>query len=105
MSVPATSGPTKAMKRGALKQKLTAVARMRVGNASGNHTGHHVYWPSEKDPFTAQATSTSAGRDVQRNSTGVRAHASTNHTRVAGRLPQASAQKPKPTYPQTAPML
>jgi hypothetical protein len=56
MSVPVTSGPTKAMKRGALKQKLNAVARMRVGNASGSHTGHHVYWPSEKDPFTAQAT-------------------------------------------------
>src|SRR5919201_6561663 len=103
MSVPVTSGPMKAMKRGALKQKLTAVARMRVGNASGSHTGHHVYWPSEKDPFMAQATSTSAGRDVHTKSTGVRIHASTYHATVAGRLPQASAQKPKPTYPQTAP--
>ena len=37
------SGPTNATNLGALKLKLMAVARMRVGYTSGSHVEHHVY--------------------------------------------------------------
>ena len=37
-----------AMKRGALNANAMAVARMRVGNSSGSHTGIHEYCPRLK---------------------------------------------------------
>jgi len=39
IKVPAISGPTQEIQRGALKQKATAVPRIRVGNSSGSQIG------------------------------------------------------------------
>src|SRR6516225_9070188 len=39
IKVPAISGPTQEIERGALKQKATAVPRIRVGNSSGSQIG------------------------------------------------------------------
>src|SRR2546430_15507273 len=105
MSVPATSGPRKAINRGALKQKLTAVARIRVGYTSGSQVGHHVYCPSEKAPLTALTSKSNDRPCVQRKRTGVRRSARANQAMVTGLRPHASAQKPRAIYPHTAPTL
>jgi len=43
--VSAISGPTQEIQRGALKQKATAVPRIRVGNSSGSQIGAQAQIP------------------------------------------------------------
>ncbi|HYP38699.1 MAG TPA: hypothetical protein VEQ62_20425 [Stellaceae bacterium] len=45
IKVPAISGPTQEIQRGALKQKATAVPRIRVGNSSGSQIGAQAQIP------------------------------------------------------------
>jgi hypothetical protein len=48
ISVPAISGPMHEIQRGALKQKATAVPRIRVGKSSGSQTGAQAQIPPVK---------------------------------------------------------
>src|ERR1041385_632222 len=105
MIAPAVSGPKNATNRGALNPKLTAVARMRVGYASGSQVGHQLYWPRVKNALIAETIRITVRLWLHRNRTGVNIQARTNHAIVTGFRPQASAQKPKAMYPATEPTL
>ena len=68
------------MKRGALNTNAMPVARTRVGNSSGSHTGIHEYWPRLKNPLIAATTRRSFKSCVHRNRTGVSASAIAKNT-------------------------
>jgi hypothetical protein len=57
LSISAISGPMQEIQRGALKQKATAVPRIRVGNNSGSQIGAQAHIPPVKKPKTVTATS------------------------------------------------
>ena len=83
------------MKRGVLKAKAMPVARTRVGNSSGSHTGIQEYCPSVKKPFTQAASSSRLRSCVHRNSTGVMTSAAAKNSITIGLRPNTSAKNPR----------